>query len=167
MADIQGIQGSPSPLPHTFQNPEVEKLAKDLGAQIEKFRSLISPDPAQKSYLPPTKENLLELARTICDLDEQSHNAKNLIGRMTKGPLEENLEDAANIVQDILKQPLAIEGAEEGISVIAAASNYQANPSEDSDLGKLSQAFALYPSSTNTLVQELHFLAQDLNKTHH
>lgn len=71
--------------------------------------------------------------------------------------LKENLEDAAQILQNILTQPLDIPGATESVSLLSAARN-----TDKSDLRKILEAFRRYPELTQSLLTELELLYQDL-----
>lgn len=71
--------------------------------------------------------------------------------------LRENIEDAAQILQNILTQPLDIPGATPNVSLLNAAQN-----PDKSDLKKILQAFRSYPDLTQSLLTELELLYQDL-----
>jgi hypothetical protein len=71
--------------------------------------------------------------------------------------LKENIEDAAEIIQNILTQPLDIPGATANVSLLAAAQN-----PDKTDLKKILEAFRSYPDLTQSLVTELDLLSQDL-----
>lgn len=76
--------------------------------------------------------------------------------------LRENIKDAAEILSYILQQPLDIPGASPGISLLTALNQYDAAHAETSDLQKILQEFVKFPGPTQTLIQELELLAQDL-----
>lgn len=71
--------------------------------------------------------------------------------------LKENIEDASEILQNILTQPLDIPGATKNISLLSAAQN-----PDKTDLRKILQAFRSYPDLTQSLLVELELLYQDL-----
>ncbi|MES2344939.1 MAG: hypothetical protein V4494_03255 [Chlamydiota bacterium] len=71
--------------------------------------------------------------------------------------LKENIDDAAEILQNILTQPLDIPGASANISLLAAAQN-----PDKTDLRKILEAFRRYPELTQSLLTELDLLSQDL-----
>ena len=71
--------------------------------------------------------------------------------------LRENIEDAIQILQNILTQPLDIPGATPQISLFSAAQN-----PDKTDLKKILQAFRSYPELTQSLVTELELLYKDL-----
>ena len=76
--------------------------------------------------------------------------------------LRENLKDSADILTNILTQPLEIPGATPNISLQEALQTYDpANPAP-SDLLKILTEFVKYQEPTQTLIQELELLAQDL-----
>jgi hypothetical protein len=71
--------------------------------------------------------------------------------------LRENYQDASQIIQNIITQPLAIPGASESISLLAAAQDTDSN-----NLRKILEAFHTYPELTQLLTTELDLLARDL-----
>ena len=79
--------------------------------------------------------------------------------------LRENLKDAAEILTHIFNQPLEIPGAPANISLQEALSSYDPHHPDPSDLLKLLTEFVKYPGPTQTLVQELELLVQDLSST--
>jgi hypothetical protein len=76
--------------------------------------------------------------------------------------LRENLKDAAEILHCILNQPLEVRGATPNISLLGAILNYDSEHPENTDLQKILQEFVRYTEPTQTLIQELELLAQDL-----
>ena len=76
--------------------------------------------------------------------------------------LRENLKDSAEILYNILNQPLEIHGIEGNISLQQAVLNYAGQQPEQSDLSKVLRAFAENPEPTKILIQELELLLQDL-----
>ncbi len=77
--------------------------------------------------------------------------------------LKENLKDAAEILSNILSQPLSIPGASSEISLQKALESYDPADPAPSDLLKILTEFVKYPEPTQTLIQELELLAQDLS----
>ncbi len=71
--------------------------------------------------------------------------------------LRENLEDTAQILQNILTQPLDIPGTSSEVSLLTAAQN-----PDKTDLKKILEAFRNYPELTQSLLTELDLLHQDL-----
>jgi hypothetical protein len=78
--------------------------------------------------------------------------------------LKEDLNDATQILSNILTQPLAINGLEKPTSLLEAVQEYQANPGPDSNLAKILNTFLDYPEPTRALVTELDLLIEDLKK---
>ncbi len=77
--------------------------------------------------------------------------------------LQENLKDAAEIVENILTQPLEIPGAKQNVSLYDAARNYDPHNAAASDLRKIILSFLQYPEPTETLLRELDMLVDDLS----
>lgn len=76
--------------------------------------------------------------------------------------LRENLKDSAEILSNILNQPLEIPGVSENISLLQAIQNYPSQQPEHSDLSKMLRTFASNPEPTLALIQELELIANDL-----
>ena len=80
--------------------------------------------------------------------------------------LRENLQDAGEIIQNILTQPLDIEEASKNTSLISAAIDYIETNGESNDLAKILETFKRYPDSTQLLVMELDILSRELSSGH-
>lgn len=78
--------------------------------------------------------------------------------------LRENLQDTAEILLNIFNQPLDVPGATMNVSLLQAALNFDSAQPEESDLNRIIQEFIKHPDSTQTLIQELELLYQDLNQ---
>ncbi len=76
--------------------------------------------------------------------------------------LRENLKDSAEILSNILNQPLEIPGVSENISLLQALQNFASQQPDHSDLSKMLRTFASNPEPTQTLIQELELIASDL-----
>ncbi len=76
--------------------------------------------------------------------------------------LRENLQDAGQIIQNILTQPLSILGAKENISLIEAASYFHEEDAMTSDLRKIVLSFLQFPEPTEIMIRELQWLEEDL-----
>ncbi len=76
--------------------------------------------------------------------------------------LKENLKDSAEILTNILNQPLEIPGIAENISLLQAIQNFTYQDPNDSDLGKMLRTFASNREPTQILVRELELIAADL-----
>ncbi|MES2121856.1 MAG: hypothetical protein V4492_03645 [Chlamydiota bacterium] len=76
--------------------------------------------------------------------------------------LRENLKDSAEILFNILNQPLEIDGIAENISLQQAVLNYSSQQPELSDMSKVLRTFADNPEPTKILIQELDLLLKDL-----
>ncbi len=76
--------------------------------------------------------------------------------------LRENLKDSAEILQNILHQPLEIDGAETNISLLQAIQNYSSQQPSHSDLSKMLRTFLSNREPLQILIQELQLIARDL-----
>ena len=76
--------------------------------------------------------------------------------------LRENLKDSAEILSNILNQPLEIPGIAENISLLQAVQNYSNQQPEFSDLSKILRTLASNPEPTSALILELELIAKDL-----
>lgn len=76
--------------------------------------------------------------------------------------LRENLQDAGQIVQNILTQSLSIPGAKENISLLEAAENFREEEAMTSDLRKIILSFLQFPEPTEIMIRELQWLEEDL-----
>ena len=76
--------------------------------------------------------------------------------------LRENVKDSAEILSNILNQPLEIPGLSENISFLQAVQNYPSQQPEFSDLSKILRSFTTNPEPTWALIQELRLIAKDL-----
>jgi hypothetical protein len=76
--------------------------------------------------------------------------------------LLENLKDSAEILSNILNQPLDISGIAENISLIQAIDNFPSQQAEHSELSKMLKTFAANQEPTFALIQELQLIAKDL-----
>lgn len=79
--------------------------------------------------------------------------------------LRENLQDSAEILFNILNQPLDVPGATMNVSLLGAALNFDSAQPENTDLSRIMQEFIKYPESTQALIQELELLYRDLENT--
>ena len=77
--------------------------------------------------------------------------------------LKENLKDTAEILFNILNQPLEIPGVPENISLLQAVLNYSSQQAEHSDLSKVLRTLSDNPDPTDMLIRELDLLARDLS----
>jgi len=76
--------------------------------------------------------------------------------------LRENLKDSAEILHNILHQPLEISGATENISLLQAVQTYSSQQSDHSDLSKVLLTFSSNREPLEVLIQELNLIARDL-----
>jgi hypothetical protein len=76
--------------------------------------------------------------------------------------LKENLKDSAEILQNILHQPLEISGASENISLLQAVQTYSSQQPDHSDLSKVLRIFSSNREPLEILIRELHLIARDL-----
>jgi hypothetical protein len=78
--------------------------------------------------------------------------------------LQENFQDGAQILQNILNQPLTLsDPSSSNISLLSAAQNFDKNNAYTSDLYKILSTFHDYPGPTQTLITELQILIKDLS----
>jgi len=76
--------------------------------------------------------------------------------------LRENLRDAGEIIENILSQPLSINGLDKNISLLEAAKIYLENPASP-ELKKVVETFLQYPDAFQLMLQELKLLSKDLS----
>ena len=76
--------------------------------------------------------------------------------------LRENVKDSAEILSNILNQPLDIPGVSDHVSLLQAIQNYSSQQPEHSDLSKMLRTFAANQEPTMTLIQELQLIVHDL-----
>ena len=76
--------------------------------------------------------------------------------------LRENLKDSAEILSNILNQPLEIPNATENITLLQALQTFSSQQPDNSDLSKMLRTFASNPEPTQILIQELELIARDL-----
>jgi hypothetical protein len=76
--------------------------------------------------------------------------------------LRENLKDSADILSNILNQPLEISGIPENITLLQTLQNFSSQQPDKSDLSKMLRTFASNPEQTQALIQELELIARDL-----
>ncbi len=76
--------------------------------------------------------------------------------------LRENLKDSAEILHNILHQPLEISGAPENISLLQAIQTYSSQQPDHSDLSKLLRTFSSNRDPLEVLIRELQLIARDL-----
>lgn len=76
--------------------------------------------------------------------------------------LQEDLEDAASIIENILTQPLSVPGAKADVSLIGAANNFTSKEAMTSDLRKILLSFLQFPAQTDTLLRELEIIKEEL-----
>jgi hypothetical protein len=76
--------------------------------------------------------------------------------------LRENLKDSAEILHNILHQPLEITETPENISLLQAVQNYPLQQSDHSDLSKMLRTFSANSEPLEVLIRELHLIARDL-----
>lgn len=77
--------------------------------------------------------------------------------------LRENLKDSAEILSNILNQPLEIPGIAENITLLQALQSFASQQPDNSDLSKMLRTFASNQEPTQALIQELELLARDLS----
>lgn len=77
--------------------------------------------------------------------------------------LRENLKDSAEILFNILHQPLEIPDIGYPVSLLEAALSHNELSKEPSDLSKLLMTFSRHPEPTETLIREIDLLARELS----
>jgi len=77
--------------------------------------------------------------------------------------IDENLEDAGGIIENILTQPLMIPGAKKDVSLLEAAQNFDLALSDSSDLRKILFSFIQFPEPTKTMLRELEIIQEELS----
>lgn len=76
--------------------------------------------------------------------------------------LRENLKDSAEILQNILSQPIEISGTHDNLSLLQAIQTYSSQQADHSDLSKMLRGFTANPGPMEILIQELQLIASDL-----
>lgn len=76
--------------------------------------------------------------------------------------LQEDLEDAASIIDNILTQPLSVPGAKADVSLLDAAKNFESHEAMTSDLRKILLSFLQFPAQTDILLRELEIIKEEL-----
>ncbi len=76
---------------------------------------------------------------------------------------QEDIKDAAEIINNILEQPLNVDGASENVSLLKAATEFNKGD-PDADLYKIIRSFIEHPEGTKSLLTELELLIADLKK---
>jgi hypothetical protein len=76
--------------------------------------------------------------------------------------LRENLKDSAEILHNILHQPLEISETSENISLLQAIQTYSSQQPDHSDLSKMLRTFSSNREPLEILIRELHLIARDL-----
>jgi hypothetical protein len=76
--------------------------------------------------------------------------------------LRENLKDSAEILHNILHQPVEISGVSENISLLQTIETYSSQPPDHSDLSKMLRSFSSNREPLEVLIQELELIASDL-----
>lgn len=76
--------------------------------------------------------------------------------------LQENVQDAGEIIQNILTQPLSIPGEKRDYSLLEAAQNYTTKSALTSHLRKIMISFMQFPEPTEILLRELELLKDEL-----
>lgn len=76
--------------------------------------------------------------------------------------LEEDLQDAGEIIQNILTQPLALPGEKKDINLFEAAQNYKKETALTSHLRKIFISFMQFPEPTQIMLRELEIILDDL-----
>ena len=74
----------------------------------------------------------------------------------------ENLQDAGQIIENILTQPLSIPGAHTNISLLEAARNFNEAETDRSDLRKILLSFLQFPEQTEVMLRELEIIEEEL-----
>ena len=78
--------------------------------------------------------------------------------------INENLEDASSIIENILTQPLMIPGAKTDVSLLEAATNFDPAHTDSSDLRKILLSFLQFPEPTKTMLRELEIIQEELSQ---
>lgn len=77
--------------------------------------------------------------------------------------LEENVQDAGEIIQNILAQPLTIPGEKKDYSLLEAAQAFTTKSALTSQLRKILISFMQFPEPTEILLRELELMKDELN----
>ena len=80
--------------------------------------------------------------------------------------LRESLKDASQIIQNILTQSLDVKNSSENISLLEAARSYISTKGQSEDLSLVLQALLRYRDPTQTLLNELTIISNELRSFH-
>ncbi|MCI0381482.1 MAG: hypothetical protein L0207_00290 [Chlamydiae bacterium] len=75
---------------------------------------------------------------------------------------QENLQDAGEVIQNILIHHLSIPGAPENISLLSAAETFRPEEAMTSDLRKIALSLIRYQNSTHAMIQELNLILGEI-----
>lgn len=76
--------------------------------------------------------------------------------------IDENTQEAGEILENILLQPLSIPGSKPNVSLLDAANRFVESEAMTSDFRKILLNFLQYPEQTRTLLRELEILQDEL-----
>lgn len=77
--------------------------------------------------------------------------------------LREDLEDANQIIQNILTQPIAVSDDNKMTTLLEAAQAFRKEEAMNSDLRKILMNFLRYPEPTETMLREFQWLEDSLS----
>lgn len=156
---IERIGGLPSPTGRPSEDIKIHNLAREIHKGISEFiddvRKVVS-NPGLLDH----PEFLEHLAQQIQNLSTPAREAAHLHGEMRM--LEENVQDAGDIIQNILTQPLIIPGEKKDYSLLEAAQTYTTKSALTSHLRKILISFVQFPEPTEILLRELELLKDGL-----
>lgn len=145
-----------SPLP--FQDP-IKKIQKQLHNSIEQFKTklqTLSTNP-NKAKDPQFLEEFAYVTQQLSSNIEETEKSSLDNPRKTL----EDLKDAAYIMNNILYQPLDVQGIS-GISLLKAATDFNTETGIDSSLSLVLHNFTQYKAPLQRLIQEIALVIEDL-----
>lgn len=74
----------------------------------------------------------------------------------------EGIQDAYQMVKNIITQPLYLDGKKKMISLLEASKTFASQDPQSSDLKEILINFIRYPESTEMLLQELSLMLKEL-----
>jgi hypothetical protein len=77
--------------------------------------------------------------------------------------IQENLEDAGGIIDNIFAQPLTIPSTKSDINLLKAAEQFNAAHYKSSELRQILLSFLQFPDSTRMMLRELEILQEELS----
>lgn len=152
---IGPVPFSPPPLEEGVDKDLAEKLKTVIGKFSDHLEGIMK-NPHQIE----DQNSLTQFSQLVIELDIHSKQAAEISFPATT--IEENLKVSGDIIQNVVRQPLSIPGAENDLSLLQAAQSFSTEKAHTSDLRKILQSFLQFPDPTNIMLRELELLKDAL-----